>query len=449
MAKSQEEILEEARQRQEAEAAAAQQAVANAQQAAPAVNSGATGTVNTDGADVTQQSGTRSQQSSVSNSTSVNTGSSVSSQQGHTESYSMEGMTPEQRAQYIADYTKLHPGYTLNDKGEVVRDPNASLYDALQIDREKLRGERDRQERIQRMRKLEHGLANSAMLISDMISAGIGGNVYKRDKDKTNEEADKEIARLREQQIADDAAAKEKEKQDRDKWSADLWRDLDNYRKSLMRNVSESSSIGSQQSVQTGQQVTSSQQSGKSNTVQTTTYSDALKGGGLSGRSRRSYGLGGGGSKQSTAYWPIKIVNGAHGEEYMSFELDKEEKEALSRAIASSINAAADGGDQAAVALRNKYYTPGTPAQAATKTKAAVPAKAAKWDYDALVNDGALYQVPGVLNRYLDELTNMGISHEVNGANTPYTRRELYVMMTGDTQFANVPAGVNLGQSRL
>lgn len=439
MSKSYQEALEEARQRQEAEAAAAQQAIVKTQQAAPAVNSGATGTVNTDGADVTQQEGTRSQQSSVSNSTSVNTGSSVSSQQGHTESYLMEGITPEQRAQYIADYTKLHPGYTLNDKGEVVRNPNASLYDALQIDREKLRGERDRQERIQRMRKLEHGLANSAMLISDMISAGIGGNVYKRDKDKTNEEADKEIARLREQQIADDAAAKEKEKQDRDKWSADLWRDLDNYRRSLYRNVSENSSTGSQQSVQQGQQFQTSQQSGKSNTIQTTTYSDALKGGGLRGYSRRSYGYGyGGGGKQDLTYWPIKIVNGAHGEEYMSFALDKEEKESLSKAIASSINTASDSGNQAAIALRNKYYK-----------KFKKRDKSATWDYDALVNDGALYQVPGVLNRYLDELTQMGITHSVNGQNVPYTRRELYAMMTGDTQFANVPAGVNLGQSRL
>lgn len=437
MAKTQEEILEEQRRALEEQAAAAQQAVVNAQQAAPSVNSGATGTVNANGADITQQSGTRSQQSSVSNSTSVNTGSSVSSQQGHTESYSMEGMTPEQRAQYIADYTKLHPGYTLNDKGEVVRDPNASLYDALQIDREKLRGERDRQERIQRMRKLEHGLANSAMLISDMISAGIGGNVYKRDKDKTNEEADKEIARLREQQIADDIAAKEKERQERDKWSADLWKDLNDYRRDFIRRVSENSSTGSQQSVQQGQQVSTSQQSSKSNTVQTTTYDDALKGKGLRGYSRRSYRLGGSG-KQDLTYWPMKIVNGAHGEEYMSFALDKEEKESLSKAIASSINTAADSGNQAAIALRDKYYK-----------KLKRNDKSATWDYDALVNDGALYQVPGVLNRYLDELTQMGITHPVNGQNVPYTRRELYQMMTGDTQFTNIPAGVNLGQSRL
>lgn len=448
MAKSQEEILEEQRRALEEQAAAARQAVANAQQAAPSVNSGATGTVNTNDADITQRSGTRSQQSSVSNSTSVNTGTSVSSQQGRSESYSMEGMTPEQRAQYIADYTKLHPGYTLSDKGEVVRDPNASLYDILQVDRDNLRDERERQERIQRMRKLEHGLANSAMLISDMISAGIGGNVYKRDKDKTNEEADKEIARLREQQIAEDMAAKEKEKQERDKWSADLWRDLDNYRRSLYRNVSENSSTGSQQSVQQGQQFQTSQQSGKSNEVQTTTYNDALKGGGLRGYSRRSYGLGGGG-KQDLTYWPMKIVNGAHGEEYISFALDPEEKESLKYAIAASIKTAADSGNQAAGALRDKYYTPGTPAQPANGNRAAVQAKPAVWDYDALINDGALYQVPGVLNRYLDELTQMGMSHPVNGVNTPYTRRELYAMMTGDTQFANIPAGVNLGQSRL
>lgn len=435
--KTPEEIAAENQQRIAEANAIAQQAIVKTKQAAPSVNSGATGTVNTNGADITQQSGTRTQQNSVSNSTSVNTGSSVSSQQGRSESYAQEGVTPEQMAERAAAYTKLHPGYTLNDKGEVVRDPNASLYDVLQVDRDRMRDERDRQERIQRMRKLEHGLANSAMLISDMISAGIGGNVYKRDKDKTNEEADKEIARLREQQIADDIAAKEKERQERDKWSADLWKDLNDYRRDFIRRVSENSSTGSQQSVQSGQQFSQSQQSGKSNTVQTTTYDDALKGGGLRGYSRRSYGLGSSG-KQDLTYWPMKIVNGAHGEEYMSFALDKEEKESLSKAIASSINTAADSGNQAAIALRDKYYK-----------KLKRDDKSATWDYDALVNDGALYQVPGVLNRYLDELTQMGITHPVNGQNVPYTRRELYQMMTGDTQFTNIPAGVNLGQSRL
>lgn len=443
MAKTQEEILEEQRRALEEQAAAAQQAVANAQQAAPSVNSGATGAVDTKDASITQQSGTRTQQNSVSNSTSVNTGSSVSRQQGRSESYAQEGVTPEQMAERAAAYTKLHPGYTLNDKGEVVRDPKASLYDVLQVDRDRMRDERDRQERIQRMRKLENGLANSAMLISDMISAGIGGNVYKRDKDKTNEEADKEIARLREQQIADDIAAKEKERQERDKWSADLWKDLNDYRRDYLRRVSENNTSGTNQSVQSGQQVTTSQQSGKSNTVQTTTYDDALKGGGLRGYSRRSYGLGGSG-KQDLTYWPMKIVNGAHGEEYMSFALDKEEKESLSKAIASSINTAADSGNQAAIALRDKYYK-----------KLKHNDKSATWDYDALVNDGALYQVPGVLNRYLDELTQMGITHPVNGQNVPYTRRQLYEMMTGDKidpatgMYKHLPAGVNLGENRL
>ena len=418
----------------ETERQKAEEALQDAQANQTNLGTNISGTVNTSGADVVKRSGTRSAQNSTSNTTSYNTGTSVSQNQGRSESYAQEGMTPEQRAQYVAEYARMHPGYTIDDNGNVVRDPKASLYDVLQVDREKLRGERERQEEILRKKQLAHGLANSAMLISDMISAGIGGNVYKRDKDKTNEEADKEIARLREQQIADDMAAKEKEKLDRDKWSANLWKDLNDYRRSLYRNVNESTSTGSNQSVQQGQQFNRSQQAGRSNTVQTVSYDDALKGGGLRGYSRRSYGFGGGG-KQDLTYWPMKIVNGAHGEEYMSFALDKEEKESLSKAIASSINTAADSGNEAAKALRDKYFK-----------KLKRNDKAATWDYDALVNDGALYQVPGVLNRYLDELTQMGITHPVNGQNVPYTRRELYAMMTGDTQFANVPKGVILNQ---
>ena len=62
-----------------------------------------------------------------------------------------------------------------------------------------------------------------------------------------------------------------------------------------------------------------------------------------------------------------------------------------------------------------------------------------------------------MLNRYLDELERIGLSHSVNGADKPYSRAELYEMITGDTPavrlneagqqeiyYPNLPDGVEL-----
>lgn len=392
--------------------------------------------VNTDGASIVNEQGAQSATQAQQNSISVGQNTSLFQQQTAGESYVEEpDNLADIKRKHDEEYVRTHPGYRFDEQGNIVEDK--TFFDALNLDRGRLRKERERQERIQRIKQLESGLAESAKLVSDMVSAGIGGNVYKRDKDTTSEDAAKEITRLKEQQIADDMAAKEADRKRREQWSADYWKSWsDRYNKSL-HSKTNNQSQGYQSGVQSNEQVSNSSQLQTSHSTQATTYDEALKGNGLRGYSRRSYGLGGSG-KQNLTYWPIKIVNGAHGEEYMSFVLDKEEKESLSKAIASSIDAAADSGNQAAIALRDKYYK-----------KLKKEDKSATWDLDALVNNGALYQVPGVLNRYLDELTQMGIAHDVNGQQVPYTRRELYVMMTGDAQFANVPAGVNLGQSRL
>lgn len=428
MVKTAEEILAEERARQEALAE-------EARKAQPAIS--------TANANQTTKGKTTSVQQSSGSSVSVGeqSGTSTSEQSGSSRSESQMQLTPEaQQAEREARdaYMQSH-GYVKAPDGTWKL--NQTLFDALNIPREDLRKERERQQKENRMKQLVSGLYHGGALLSDMISAGVGGNVWKREKDDTAEKAAAENKQLRTLQLAEDAAFAEKLRKDMQNTLDKAQQQADQQRRELMKTVStqthenkgkqESNSSSTQQSVQNSTSV------GTQQSVQGTTYSDALKGGGLRGYSRRSYGYGGGG-KQDLTYWPIKIVNGAHGEEYVSFALDKEEKESLSKAIASSINTAADSGNQAAIALRDKYFK-----------KLKRNDKSATWDYNALVNDGALYQVPGVLNRYLDELTQMGITHPVNGQNVPYTRRELYAMMTGDTQFANIPAGVNLGQSRL
>ena len=318
-----EEILEEERRRQKAAMQAAQQAVTN-------TNSGATGTVDTNNADVVGHSGTRSQQNSVSNSTHVNTGTSVSSQQGRSESYVQDNFTPEEQAEFNKRYVAAHPGYMLNENGEIVRDPKASLYDVLQVDRDRMRDERERQERQQKRIKLKDAIKKSAFLINDMIAAGIGANVVKREKDDIASNADKEIARLREQQIADDAAAKAQERAALDKWSADYWKEFNDWRREKQKHISENSSNGINQSVQQGQQVSASRQSGKTNTDQTTTYGEDFR------KNRYGdYGYGHGGSAADNYIVKLRMKDGST----VDINMPKGQYESTGRYLSALYNA--------------------------------------------------------------------------------------------------------------
>lgn len=404
-----------------------------------AANQPAISTANAD--QVTRQQTNSTQQaagSSVSQGTQNSTNESTSAQSGKSRSVSQMEETPEARAAGQAAYADYmtKQGYVQTPDGQWVL--NKTLFDALNIPRQQLKEERERQEKQNRMKQLAAGLYHSGALLSDMISAGVGGNVWKREKDDTASKAAEENKNLRTLQLAEDAAFAEKQRKDLQNTIDKAQQLSDQRRRELMRTVSTqehknegkqsgtSSSNSSQQGYQTNTTV------GQQTSTSATTYSDALKGGGLSGRSRLRYSYGyGGGSSKDADYIPIRVVNGQYGQEYVSFEVDKNEKAALSNAVARSIDDAANAGDATAQALRDKYFV-----------KKKRTDKAKTWDYDALINDGALYQVPGVLNRYLDELTNMGMTHTVNGNEMPYTRDELYDMITGDEMHVNIPSGV-------
>ena len=75
------------------------------------------------------------------------------------------------------------------------------------------------------------------------------------------------------------------------------------------------------------------------------------------------------------------------------------------------------------------------------------------------MNDASLYKVPGVLNKYLDELELMGMTYPDPKTNQDkaYSREQLYEMMTGDVAtkrvnangqeewyYPNLPQGVTL-----
>lgn len=392
-------------------------------------------------ADQRTDSQTTSVQQSSGSSVSVGnqSGTSTSEQSGSSRSESQMQLTPEaqQAGREAFENTMKNGGYVPDGKGGWKL--NQTLFDALNIPREDLRKERERQQKENRMKQLVSGLYHSGALLSDMISAGVGGNVWKREKDDTAEKAAAENKQLRTLQLAEDAAFAEKQRKDMQDTIDKAQQQADQRRRELMKTVStqthenkgkqESSSSSTQQSVQNSTSV------GTQTSVQGTTYSDALKGGGLVGRSRRRYGYGGGsGSSKDVDYIPIRLANTEKGQEYVTFEVDKAEKAALAGAVAKSIQEAAANGDTNARRLWSLYFTPGK--------KGAKPTPD-KWDYDGLMNDASLYQVPGVLNRYLDELEAMGMTHQdKDGKPVALNRRELYIMMTGDFDLKNVPAGV-------
>lgn len=439
MAKTAEEILAEERARQEALAE-------QARKAQPATD--------LSNADQRTESQTTSVQQSSGSSVSVGnqSGTSTSEQSGSSRSESQMQLTPEaQRAGREAfENTMKNGGYVPDGKGGWKL--NQTLFDALNIPREDLRKERERQQKENRMKQLVTGLYHGGALLSDMISAGVGGNVWKREKDDTAEKAAAENKQLRTLQLAEDAAFAEKQRKYMQDTLDKAQQQADQRRRELMKTVSTQThqSKGEQksESQSTQQSVQNSTSVGTQTSVQGTTYSDALKGGSVAGRSRRRYSYGGGGSSKDVDYIPIRLMNAANGQEYISFEVGKAEKAALAGAVAASIQQAAANGDPNAQALLNKYYT-----------KKKRSDKSPTWDSDGLINDAALYQVPGVLNRYLDELVSLGMTYIDPKTNQKkaYSREQLYEMMTGDVAtkrvnakgqeewyYPNLPQGVTL-----
>lgn len=368
-------------------------------------------------------------------------GTSTSEQSGSSRSESQMQLTPEaQQAEREARdaYMQSH-GYVKAPDGTWKL--NQTLFDALNIPREDLRKERERQQKENRMKQLVSGLYHGGALLSDMISAGVGGNVWKREKDDTAEKAAAENKQLRTLQLAEDAAFAEKQRKDMQDTLDKAQQQADQRRRELMKTVSTQThqSKGEQksESSSTQQSVQNSTSVGTQTSVQGTTYSDALKGGGLVGRSRRRYGYGSGsGSSKNPDYIPVRLVNTANGQEYMTFEVDKAEKEALAGAVAASIQEAAANGDANARRLLSLYFTPGSRGKRGSKPTPD------QWNYDGLINDASLYQVPGVLNRYLDELENLGVTYTDPKTNQEkaYSREQLYEMITGDVATKRVNA---------
>jgi hypothetical protein len=107
-----------------------------------------------------------------------------------------------------AEYEKSmrDQGFAKNSKGEWVRN-DSSLGSVLNMQKHN-----QEVERVNRAKALNSGLFNAISTIGDMISAGTGGNVYKREKNTIAEDAAKDTIARRDAAVAAEAAAKEKDR---------------------------------------------------------------------------------------------------------------------------------------------------------------------------------------------------------------------------------------------
>lgn len=407
-----EQIKDNARKRSDALKAIYESAMANAQKAGTAVPT-TLKPVTAPTADTVTQSTSEQVQQGTSNTTQANQSQTLSAQTASSQSWKENAPdVDEQVAEQDKKWLANNDQFVLDENGNPVRNPNDTLYNALQVDRDKLRGDRARRERALRWQRLENAIAKSAMLLSDMGTATAGGNVWKRDKDTISEDATKEINDLRAQQIADDLAAKEKDKQELEDWKKRRWENAEHFRESIMRNMQESQNEGTQETASLGNQITNTKSHQLSNGTQAQDVSDDYM-------NRKAYyhslGLGGG---NKTDYLSVK-VHTANGEETYRLPMPAAKKEAIANELANVLSRYPDAEEKF-----KEYFEEEVKGRKKVK----------KVNLDRLINDGVYLKDPYIMNTFLTELEKQGIKD--NDGNS-VSRAQLYEMITGKNIFNN------------
>lgn len=285
------------------------------------------------------------------------TGTSTSNQSSESSSTSYREITPEAQAagQAAHDEYMTQQGYVKDPNGNWVL--NKTLFDVLNIPREKMRKERERQEKHNRMKQLAAGIYHGAELLTDSISLGTGGRVWKRDKDDTASKAADENKQLRTLQLAEDAAFADKQRKDLQN-ALDRAQQIGEQRtRDLMRTVSNqnSNSRGTQTSTSNSihRQAQSNTIVGTQTSKQGTFFNDDF----VNRRYGRLYGSGGGGAGK---YKTVKIpYTGSDGVQH-SYDIDIPEAhyEAMGRYISSTINQLRKSGKNVDAVLKAAGITP-------------------------------------------------------------------------------------------
>lgn len=119
-----------------------------------------------------------------------------------------------------------------------------TLFGVLGINPADTRKQREKEQKLNRWKQIESALYHSGALLSDMISAGVGGNVWKRDKDQTAAKAHEANLKLQAEQNAEDAAvAAARDKLNKD-YLADIMKAREAYEKTFGRKFSQSTESG-------------------------------------------------------------------------------------------------------------------------------------------------------------------------------------------------------------
>lgn len=267
--------------------------------------------------------GNSQRQSSRQQQKSQSTGTST--QDSTSDGYSMRVVDPAVRQQAQNEYNERMRslGYVQDTNSPNGWSKDPTLFDALKVNRDNLKAERERQEKINRNRQLGAAIAETARLVSDMGWGAAGGNVYRREKDTTATDAMNENKRLREQQIADDIAAQEKDRQDYLAAAREAMAARDAYIRDFSKQVNHSQGRSTGNSTQrgssSGTSSSSSTSTGWQNQDVNRDYINAIPGGGGANANASSGGSG------STAVFNVISTkkNGAPVALYMPTNVSK------------------------------------------------------------------------------------------------------------------------------
>ena len=350
-----------------------------------------------------------SQSGSVGGNTSYGVHQQFGNQSG-TSTSGIDQLSPERQAELEARqraYAEAnHMDY--DPKTGKLTPKDTFLFDVLGIDRDAVRKDREREIQLNRSKQKIAAFGKAMMLINDMISAGIGGNVYKREKDNTEKELEERNRQLKAEQLQEDKDSADKINQ---KYAdavkglqemADKYNQLYAYRTTQHNNQSTGTNVSSGASSQWSQSAQTSRQGTKHSQDWWAMQRLSLNGSN--------------GSQTGSDYLPIK-VHTANGEETYRLPIAEKKKESIANELANVLTKLPD--------YKTKYE------QYITKKQSGDNPPTYSVDLDRLINDGVFLDNPNIMNTFIEELRKSGGLVDEKGE--PASRAQIYEMITGES----------------
>lgn len=282
---------------------------------------------------------------------------------------------------------------------------NTFFYDVIGIDREAVKKDREREIATNRTRQSLNALRDSLMLVSDMVSAAVGGNVWKREKDPTNKELEERNRQLKAEQLQEDKDSADKLNSQYEKTVKGLSDLADRFNQLYATRTSRNTHNNTGTNVSSGasSQWTQSAQTSRQGTKHSQDWWAMQR-------------LSKNGSQTGSDYLPIK-VHTAYGEETYRLPIAEKKKESISNELANVLVKLPD--------YKTKYE------QYITKKQSDDNPPTYSVDLDRLINDGVFLDNPNIMNTFIEELRKSGGLVDENGE--PASRAQIYEMITGES----------------